>query len=155
MIQKVYSYQIHYSMLWKYAITSDSLYLLNKLLILYRRHGYNATNQFSRTPPNITQRIANIDDEIDMYRRFINASDGLAIPESNQKLMKAKIKFLTRRKNVPAKRNIFITAMFVMMNFEFYPAARNALSDIYICYNIKKNNSNNRRDLIGTHDCYI
>ena len=130
--------QIHDSMLWKYAITSDSLYLLNKLLILYRRHGDNATNQFNRTPPNVTQRIANIDDEIDMYRRFIDASDGLAIPESNQKLMKAKINFLTRRKNVLAKRNIFMTAMFVMMNFKFYPTARNAFSDIYASVFMKR-----------------
>ena len=123
--------QIHDSMLWKYAITSDSLYLLNRLLILYRRHGDNATNQFHRIPPNITQRIADIDDESKMYRRFIDASDGLDIPESNQKLMKAKINFLTRRKIIIAKRNAIRTALFVLMNFKYYPTYRNALSDIY------------------------
>lgn len=130
--------QIHDSMIWKYAITSNSLYLLNRLLILYRRHGDNATNQFHRTPPNITQRIANIDEESEMYMRFINASDGLNIPESNQKLMRAKIDFLTRRKSVLSKRNIFRTAMFVMMNFKFYPTARNALSDIYAALLMRK-----------------
>ena len=124
--------QIHDSMLWKYAITSDSLYLLNRLLILYRRHGDNATNQFNRIPPNVTQRITNIDDETDMYRQFIDASDGLAIPESNQKLMKAKINFLTRRKMILAKRNAFSMSLFVMRNFKYYPTARNALSDIYV-----------------------
>lgn len=123
--------QIHDSMLWKYAITSNSLYLLNRLLILYRRHGDNATNQFNRTPPNITQRIANIDDESEMYKRFLDASDGLNIPESNQNLMKAKIDFLTRRRKILSKRNFFRTAMFVMVNFRYYPTARNALSDIY------------------------
>ncbi len=123
--------QIHDSMLWKYAITSDSLYLLNRLLILYRRHGDNATNQFHRIPPNIEQRIAIIDDEAEMYRRFLDASYELNIPEHNQKLMKAKIDFLSRRRNILSKRNVFRTAMFVMMNFKFYPTSRNALSDIY------------------------
>ena len=123
--------QIHDSMLWKYAITSDSLYLLNRLLILYRRHGDNATNQFHRTPPNITQRIELIDEEADMYRKFLDASDGLNISEQNQKLMHDKINFLGRRKAVLSKRNVFITAMFVMMNYRYYPTRRNALSDIY------------------------
>ena len=123
--------QIHDSMLWKYAITSDSLYLLNRLLILYRRHGDNATNQFSRIPPNITQRIELINEESKMYQRFIDASDALDIPEKNQKLMNEKINFLARRKSMLMKRNVFMSAMFVMMNFKYYPTARNALSDIY------------------------
>lgn len=123
--------QIHDSMLWKYAITSDSLYLLNRLLILYRRHGDNATNQFNRIPPNITQRIELINEESEMYRRFIDASDGLGITESNQKLMKSKIKFLERRKAMLMKKSIFVSAMFVLMNYRYYPTRRNALSDIY------------------------
>jgi hypothetical protein len=123
--------QIHDSMLWKYAITSDSLYLLNRLLILYRRHGDNATNQFSRIPPNITQRIELINEESEMYRRFIDASDGLGITESNQKLMHEKINFLERRKAMLMKRNVFTSVMFVMMNYRYYPTRRNALSDIY------------------------
>ncbi len=130
--------QIHDSMIWKYAITSDSLFLLNRLLIQFRRHGDNATNQFHRIPPNIEQRIANIDDEAEMYRRFLNASEQLAIPEANQKLLNDKINFLMRRRKILSKRNIFRTAIFVMMNFKYYPTARNALSDIYATLLLRK-----------------
>ncbi|MBQ9574478.1 MAG: glycosyltransferase family 2 protein, partial [Synergistaceae bacterium] len=41
--------RLHDSMLWKYAVVCDGLYLINRQLILYRRHGSNATNQFNRT----------------------------------------------------------------------------------------------------------
>ena len=123
--------RLHDSMLWKYAVVSDGLYLINRQLILYRRHGSNATNQFNRTPPSVSLRIAGADIDIDMYTRFLNASEGLKIPPENQKVIRNQINFLEKRKKILAKRNPLTTALFVLMNMRHYPTLRNALSDIY------------------------
>lgn len=121
----------HDSMLWKYAIISDGLYLLNKQLILYRRHDNNATTQFGYAPLTLKQRIESSESEINFYSRFLEAANGLCISPENQKALKMKIDFYRRRRKILMKRNPFSTALFVLMNMSYYPTLRNALSDIY------------------------
>ena len=128
----------HDSMLWKYAIVSDSLYLICRQLILYRRHDANATNQFSRIPPNITQRLQAIDSDAAMYAGFLEASDGLNIPEHNRKALSRQIEFLRRRRKVLQFRNPVTTAIFVLVNLKRYPTIRNALSDIYASLKLRE-----------------
>ncbi len=130
--------RFHDSMLWKYAVISDGLYLINRQLIQFRRHSANATNQFSRVPPSITQRIKDSDVEIEMYRKFLDASDALMITPENQKAMNRKIKFLERRKKILAKRNPITISLFVLFNMKYYPTFRNALSDIYAAIKLRE-----------------
>ena len=115
----------------KIHAVADGLYLLNRQLVLYRRHGGNATNQFSRIPPNITQRLQGIDSDSAMYAGFLEAADGLSIPEHNRKALSRHIEFLRRRRKVLQSRSPVTTATFVFMNLKRYPTFRNALSDIY------------------------
>ncbi|MBQ3446807.1 MAG: glycosyltransferase family 2 protein, partial [Synergistaceae bacterium] len=129
--------RLHDSMLWKYAIVADGLYLLNRQLVLYRRHSSNATNQFSRIPPNITQRLQGIDSDSAMYAGFLEASDGLSIPEHNRKVLSRHIEFLHRRRKVLQSRSPVATAIFVCTNLKHYPTLRNALSDIYAAVKLR------------------
>ena len=123
--------RLHDEMLWLYAILQDSLWLLNRQLILFIRHGDNATDPFPQTHPNVEQRLKLIDEFIDWHERVIAASDVLKISSANRSLLRHKVRFLERRKATLAKRNIFCVALFVMMNFKYYPTFRNALSDVY------------------------
>ena len=122
---------LHDSMLWKYAIVSDSLYLLNRQLILFRRHESNATKVFNRTVPGIQDRIDSADSAIRMCRKLLDASEGLGITAANQELLNDYAKFIQRRIKVLGRRNLFMMICFVVLNFKYYPTARNALSDIY------------------------
>lgn len=130
--------RLHDSMLWKYAVTADGLYLLCRQLVLYRRHNENATNQFSRIPPNITQRIQNADIDSDMYQKFLDASDGLGIPAHNRKAIRRMIHFLSRRKKILSRRNPVMTAIFVLFSLKYYPTFRNAMSDIYASIKLRE-----------------
>ena len=121
----------HDAMLWQYAIVSDSLWLLNRRLIKFIRHGDNCTNSLDKRNPNIEHQLKAIDEFIDLHKKIINASDLLGMSLENRNLLEKKIKFLERRKSVLAKKNIFRIALFVLMNFKYYPTFRNAMSDIY------------------------
>ncbi len=127
----------HDAMLWQYAIISDSLWLLNRKLIKFIRHGSNTTEPFSTNYPGIEQRIKMIDEFIDWHKKIVNASDLLKMPLENKKLLNKKIKFFERRRALLAKKNIFMTALFVLINFKYYPTFRNAMSDIYAVMFIK------------------
>ena len=120
------------SWLWKYAILSDSLYLLNRQLIYYRRHEGVATGTYvATTPINLDARINSSDKAIEISRMFLDASEGLEMTPANREILRKHIDFIGRRKNVLAKRSSFHTALFVLMNMKHYPTLRNALSDIY------------------------
>ena len=130
--------RLHDSMLWKYAIVSDGLYLLNRQLILYRRHEGNATNQFSRTPPNISQRLKGLDSDMEMYRKFLENSEGLNIPLSNQRKLQKMLKFLANHKKILEKRSPIKTTLFVMLHLRYYTTLRNAMSDIYAAIKLRE-----------------
>ena len=129
--------RLHDSMLWKYAIVADGLYLLNRQLILYRRHESNSTNQFDRKPITLKQRIEISDSEIEFHRKFLDCSEKLGIPPKNQKALKGKMKFLERRKKILSRHNTFLILLFVLFNMKYYPTLRNALSDIYAALKLK------------------
>ncbi|MBQ7154364.1 MAG: glycosyltransferase [Synergistaceae bacterium] len=122
---------LHDAMLWKYAITSDSLYLLNRKLIYWRRHARAATGAAFSSYINIDQRINETFRTQDMYRQFIEYSAELGIPPKNVKLLNDMTDFQQKRRNMLTKRSAFSAALFVVLNFKHYPTFRNALSDIY------------------------
>ncbi len=122
---------LHDAMLWKYAIVSDSLYLLNRQLMFWRRHAKVATGVAFSGKPDINTRIRDTYGAEEMYSRFINAAEGLEIPPANVKYMKSNIDFQRRRRNMLAKRSLLRTVLFVLLNMKYYPTLRNALSDIY------------------------
>ena len=124
-------YALHDAMLWQYAIASDSLYLLNRRLMFWRRHEKAATGVDFSGRPNIDTRIRETYINEDRYSRFINAAEGLEIPPANIKHMEKIIDFHHRRRNMLAKRSLLRTVIFVMLNMKYYPTLRNALSDIY------------------------
>ena len=122
---------IHDAMLWMYAVSSDSLYLLNRHLIFWRRHENAATGVSFSSYPNVEQRIRETYETEEIYRKFLDASEELEIPSHNVSFMNEIIDFLHRRMDMLGKRSIFRTAFFVMKNMKYYPTLRNALSDIY------------------------
>lgn len=130
--------RLYDSMLWKYAIVSDGLYLLNRQLILYRRHESNATNQFRRVPPNVSQRIKGIEVDAEMFGKFLEASDGLMITPSNQNEIRGMLKFMERRRKILEARNPITTAIFVIMNLKYYSTFRSAMSDIYAVLKLRE-----------------
>ena len=129
--------RLHDSMLWKYAIASDGLYLINRQLILYRRHEGNATNQFRRTPPNISQRLKGLDSDMEMYRKFLENAEGLNISPSNKKKLQKMLKFLANHKKILEKRSPIKTTLFVMAHLRYYTTLRNAMSDIYAAIKLR------------------
>ena len=122
---------LHDSMLWKYAITSDSLYLLNRRLIFWRRHENAATGVEFSSYPDVKTRIQGTYAAEEVYGKFVAASEGLGIPAANVKYMEQAMDFQRRRREMLAKRSLLRTAIFVALNMKYYPTLRNALSDIY------------------------
>ena len=129
---------IHDAMLWMYAVSSDSLYLLNRHLIFWRRHENSATGIPFSTYPNVEQRIRDTFSTEELYRKFLDAAEGLDIPPHNVRFMNEIIDFQRRRRDMLGKRSILRTALFVMMNMKYYPTVRNALSDIYAMIFLRK-----------------
>ena len=118
------------ALLWKCAILSDSLYLLNRQLIYYRRHEHVSTGAYIAPVADVI-KARNTDGEVQMYMDFINHADELEIKPEYCELMRKRIDFLYRRKKVLDKKNLFSTSLFVLRNMKYYPTLRNALSDIY------------------------
>ena len=117
----------------RYAILQDGLYLLNRQLIYYRRHSNNCTvvAGFKYRYDNLTTRINSSKRNADIYRKFLDASDELGVPEHNRKILSRETKFFEKRVTVLEKRNPFSIILFVLMNFRRYSTVRNALGDIY------------------------
>lgn len=128
-----FDYAFHDEMLWRHAIVSDSLYLLNKRLIFWRRHGDNAT--FASRPksqyPSISMKIEECDEQSNVYQGFLDHSDALRISPENQKILTDTINFYMRRKKILKTNNMFRIILFVLMNLRYYPTFRRVLSDIY------------------------
>lgn len=123
----------HDEMLWRFAITSDSLYLLNRKLIYWRRHSENATVA-SRTKDqylNISQKIQRFIHKMNVYQKFIDKAEALGISQENQKLLREEKDFLIRRIKIFKKQSLFLLLLFAIMNFKNYPTLRQMLSDIY------------------------
>lgn len=126
-------YLFHDGMSLRYAILQDGLYLLNRQLIYYRRHSNNCTvvAGFKYRYDNLTTRINSSKRNADIYRKFLDASDELGVPEHNRKILSRETKFFEKRVTVLEKRNPFSIILFVLMNFRRYSTVRNALGDIY------------------------
>lgn len=121
---------IYDALLWKYAVLTDSLYLLNRQLIYYRRHDHVITGAYMAPIADILKARDN-DDRTQMYRDFLSHADGLEIKPEYCELMRKQIDFLQRRRKIREKKNLFSTSLFVLRNMKYYPTLRNALSDIY------------------------
>ena len=95
---------LHDAMLWKYAIVSDSLYLLNRQLMYWRRHEHAATGVDFSARPNVDTRIRDAYGTEGFYLKFIDAAEGLDIPPANIKFMKEIIEFSHRRAHMLEKK---------------------------------------------------
>ena len=122
---------LHDAMLWKYAIVSDSLYLLNRQLMYWRRHEHVATGVDFSGRPDVDTRIRDAYGSEEFHRKFMDNAEGLDIPPANVRYMEKIIAFSYRRAHMLEKRSILRTVIFVLMNMNYYPTLRNALSDIY------------------------
>ena len=118
------------ALLWKCAILSDSLYLLNRQLIYYRRHEHVSTGAYLAPIADVI-KLRDSDGETKMYREFLSYADELEIKPEYRELMQEKIDFLQRRRKIREKKNLFSTSLFVLRNMKYYPTLRNAPSDIY------------------------
>ena len=130
---------IHDAMLWGYAASSDSLYLLNRQLIFWRRHDNTVTGTAFSHYPGIEQRIQDTYENEKIYHKFLDAAEGLEMPAQNVKFMNEIINCQGRRRDMLAKRSVLRAALFVMKNMKYYPTLRNALSDIYAMIFLKQN----------------
>ena len=124
------------ALLWKCAILSDSLYLLNRQLIYYRRHEHVSTGAYLAPIADVI-KLRDSDGETKMYREFLSYADELEIKPEYRELMQEKIDFLQRRRKIREKKNLFSTSLFVLRNMKYYPTLRNALSDIYAAIFLK------------------
>ena len=124
------AYKLHDAILWQHAIIIDSLYLINRQLILFRRHENNTTAAF-HPPLSIKRKIKDLSSDSELYKNFLAHSQELGINNTNRELLAKKQNFLTRRINILAKKNLFAIIYFVIANINFFPTLRNALSDIY------------------------
>ena len=122
---------LHDEMLWDYAVVSDSLYLLNRQLIYWRRHEGVATGVSFSAYHNISERVFQTHRAENMYRKFLDASEELGITPANIKELGRMTAFQQRRRKMLGRRSVLMAALFVMMNFRNYPTFRNALSDVY------------------------
>lgn len=122
--------KLHDSVLWQHAIIIDSLYLINRQLILFRRHENNTTAAFHEAL-SLERKIKDLRADSELYKNFLAHSQELGINNINHELLENKQKFLTQRINILAKKNLFAIIYFVIANIKFYPTLRNALSDIY------------------------
>ncbi|MBQ7733224.1 MAG: hypothetical protein IJT58_04315 [Synergistaceae bacterium] len=128
----------HDGMLWKYAIISDSLYLINRQLIYYRRHDHTTTGVLKPSKPaNLDNRVNGSLGAANFYMKFANAPDELGITKNNRELLTRKANFLVKRGKVLAVKNVFTIILFVFMHIKYYPTMRNALSDIYAALFLK------------------
>lgn len=122
--------KLHDSVLWQHAVIMDSLYLINRQLILFRRHENNTTAAFHEAL-SLERKIKDLRADSELYKKFLAHSKELGINNINHELLENKQKFLTQRINILAKKNLFAIIYFVIANIKFYPTLRNALSDIY------------------------
>lgn len=124
------SNDLHDSMLWNYAATTDSLYLINRQLIYFRRHENNATAAI-HPPLTIERKIMFLRTDLETYKSFAAHYKELGINETNRALLERKAIFIEQRINMLTRKNLFAIIYFVIKNIKFYPTLRNALSDIY------------------------
>ncbi len=122
---------LHDAMLWKYAIVSDSLYLLNRQLMYWRRHEHVATGVAFSGRIDVNTRIRDAYGAEEFHRKFIDNAEELDIPPANVSFMNEIIAFSRRRAHMLEKRSLLRTVIFVLLNMKYYPTLRNALSDIY------------------------
>lgn len=128
----------HDAMLWKYAVLSNSLYLINRQLIYYVRHQANTTGALRTKPFTVGQKVEMLRGGGDTYEEFIAHAEELGINDDNVRLMRKQIKFIDSRVEILTHRNLFSTILFVITNLKYYPTFRNAISDIYAVMFLKE-----------------
>ena len=119
----------HDAMLWAYAAIDDSLYLLNKKTIQYRRHSDSASTP--TCPLCRTRRLGEIAFTIEMEEFFLEECQRRGY-EGKSKLIEDQLAFDFKRKRILKRKSLTKMIGFQIKNHRHYATVRNMLSDDYI-----------------------
>lgn len=118
----------HDNLLWHLASINNGCFLLNKQLILYRRHSSNASNNKENT---MDKRLVSIKEQIKSIDYLLNKSKDIRIRQ-----------FLVNQKKVFQKRFYYLEkknlcALLSLIRYkEYYTSIRLWLVDLYYCIKV-------------------
>ena len=121
----------HDDVFWSASISRNSLYIYNKPLISFRRHGDNASTPDATK--SLNRRITAID-ELILISRWILKNYNTISCISNEKYIKKYLLFLEKRKNILCSKRILKMMLFCFKYFKYYPTLRNLLADLYYIF---------------------
>lgn len=119
----------HDSILWATALINNSLYIYNKILIKFRRHGDNAS--ISKIEYGLNRRIAEIDYCIKLDEWAISYMNDDTNDVKTMKIVCSQYAFELKRKKVMMQNSLAQVVVFVFLNCRNYPTIRNCLGDIF------------------------
>lgn len=122
----------HDDTLWSLASVNNSLYLYEKILIRYRRHGDNATAEDSKR--DIDTRIKVLEECIKVTEWTLEKVKKYNFQGAEFEECQSFLLHLRRRLNMMKRHSVFGGILFAMKELSYYPTIRNAMSDIYYLF---------------------
>lgn len=116
----------HDDVIWSSAISRGTLFLYQKSLIHFRRHGDNASTGDAER--SLNRRISAIE-ELEKIADWVLSSEGVYLDDNYEEICRYK-EFLVKRKDVLMKKNVLKVLFFIICNHRYYATFRNCVSDI-------------------------
>lgn len=119
----------HDAMLWGYAAIDETLYLLNRKTIQFRRHSESAS-----TPTNSlcrTRRLGEVAYDVEIESFFLEECKNRGYVRKG-KLIEEQLSFNSKRKEILEEKSLIKMILFQMKNRKRYATMRNMLSDDYV-----------------------
>lgn len=123
----------HDSILWRLAMFSDGLYIMDKVLIKMRKHNKSTFTQESKSSKNKVIKRNSLDYEERVFNGMLRyIEDEPQIFEKNKKraIVEKSLKWNSIRKNFYDKRNPFYGLM-LLKYIKYYPNFKRYLGDWY------------------------
>ena len=132
----------HDGLLWRVSILTGGAYLLDRNLILWRRHGESATSmkQISKSSMLDKRYYNNLITFINPNIDFINSllhfikHDNLNLFEEKRNILEKELSFNVYRKKVYDERRVLGVIKLVFMYHDFYFSLRSILGEILIIW---------------------
>lgn len=116
--------------LWSLGMATDSLYIYNKSLVKFRRHGGNNTPSNEKTQE---RKLSILTLYINLANSIVNNYSETTI-NINKKKMREMIEFYEYRREMIESSNIFMIFK-VLLNLKLYPQKKAIIGDIVSMYN--------------------
>ncbi|MBP5460544.1 MAG: glycosyltransferase [Lachnospiraceae bacterium] len=119
----------HDAMLWAYAAIEETLYLLNRKTIRYRRHSDSASAP--KYSLRRTRRLEEVSFSMEMEKFFLEECRRNGY-KRKAKLIEDRLAFTSGRKRILEEKSLMKMIWFQIRNHRHYVTARNMLSDDYV-----------------------